>query len=72
MKILHVSHQQMKHLGARNYFLPVKINNGFIRNNHDVYWFSERDVARCSSWLHTQSSQLKPSKAKINRHDVVE
>jgi len=56
MKVLHVSHQQLKHLGARNYFLPVRINNGLIRNNHDVYWFSDRDVARCSSWLHTRST----------------
>lgn len=56
MKILHAAHQQMKHLGARNYFLPVRINNGFIRNNHNVYWFSDRDVARCSSWLHTRST----------------
>lgn len=54
MRILHVSHQQMKHLGARNYFLPVRINNGFIRNNHDVYWFSDRDVARHYSLLRTQ------------------
>jgi glycosyltransferase involved in cell wall biosynthesis len=49
MRILHVSHQHMKYLGARNYFLPVRINNGFIRNNHEVYWFSDRDVARYSS-----------------------
>jgi len=55
MRILHVSHQQMKHLGARNYFLPVRINNGFIRNNHDVYWFSDRDVARHYSLLRTRS-----------------
>lgn len=56
MKVLHVSHQQLKHLGARNYFLPVRINNGFIRNNHEVYWFSDRDMARCSSWLHTRNT----------------
>ena len=49
MRILHVSHQQLKYLAARNYFLPVRINNGFIRNNHEVYWFSDRDVARYSS-----------------------
>lgn len=56
MRILHVSHQQMKHLGARNYFLPVRINNGFIRNNHDVYWFSDRDVARHYSLFHTRKT----------------
>lgn len=49
MKILHASHVQLKNPGARNYFMPVRINNGFIRNNHEVYWFSDRDVARYSS-----------------------
>lgn len=49
MRILHASHTHLKSLGARNYFLPVRINNGFIRNNHEVYWFSDRDVARYSS-----------------------
>jgi glycosyltransferase involved in cell wall biosynthesis len=56
MKILHASHTHLKSLGARNYFLPVRINNGFIRNNHDVFWFSDRDVARYSSWLHSRTS----------------
>lgn len=56
MKILHASHTHLKSLGARNYFLPVRINNGFIRNNHEVYWFSDRDVARYSSWLHSRKT----------------
>ncbi len=56
MRILHVSHQHMKYLGARNYFLPVRINNGFIRNNHEVYWFSDRDVARYSSILRSRKT----------------
>jgi hypothetical protein len=49
MRILHVSHQQLKYLGSRNYLFPVRINNGLIRNNHDVIWFSDRDLARCSN-----------------------
>lgn len=56
MKILHASHTHLKYLGARNYFLPVRINNGFIRNNHEVFWFSDRDVARCSSWFHSRKT----------------
>lgn len=56
MRILHASHTHLKSLGARNYFLPVRINNGFIRNNHEVYWFSDRDVARYSSWLHSRKT----------------
>lgn len=65
MKILHVSHQQIKHLGARNYFLPVRINNGFIRNNHNVYWFSDRDMARCSSLLGTRKTGVKACNKKF-------
>jgi hypothetical protein len=56
MKVLHASHTHLKSLGARNYFLPVRINNGFIRNNHEVYWFSDRDVARYSSIFHSRTS----------------
>lgn len=56
MRILHASHTHLRSLGARNYFLPVRINNGFIRNNHEVYWFSDRDVARYSSIFHSRST----------------
>lgn len=56
MKILHASHTHLKYLGARNYFLPVRINNGFVRNDHEVFWFSDRDVARYSSWLHSRKT----------------
>lgn len=56
MRILHASHQQYKYFGARNYLLPVRINNGFVRNGHEVYWFSDRDVARASSWFHTRAT----------------
>ncbi len=56
MRILHASHTHLKSLGARNYFLPVRINNGFIRNNHEVYWFSDRDIARYSSWFHSRKT----------------
>lgn len=52
MKILHVSFSQpVKHLGARNYLYPTRLNNGFIRNGHEVYYFSDRDVSRCSTVL---------------------
>jgi glycosyltransferase involved in cell wall biosynthesis len=65
MRILHVSHQQMKYLGARNYLLPARINNGFIRNNHDVYWYSDRDVARCSSMLGRRKLGAGASNTKL-------
>ena len=65
MRILHVSHQQMKYLGARNYLMPVRINNGFVRNNHDVYWFSDRDVARCSTVFGTRKMGAGVSNRKL-------
>jgi hypothetical protein len=65
MRILHVSHQQLKYLGARNYFFPVRINNGFIRNNHEVYWFSDRDVARCSSFFGSRKTGVGASNRKL-------
>ncbi|MCU0809903.1 MAG: glycosyltransferase [Thiobacillaceae bacterium] len=65
MRILHVSHQQLKYLGARNYLLPVRINNGFIRNNNEVYWFSDRDVARCSNIFGTRKMGVKASNRKL-------
>ena len=54
MRILHASSTHLKTLGARNYLLPIRINNGFIRNNHEVYWFSDRDVARYSAMFRSR------------------
>jgi glycosyltransferase involved in cell wall biosynthesis len=65
MKILHVSHQQLKYLGARNYLFPVRINNGFIRNNHEVYWFSDRDVARCSNIFGSSKMGVKTTNSQF-------
>lgn len=65
MRILHASHQQYKYLGARNYLFPVRINNGFVRNQHEVYWYSDRDVARASSWFHTRSTGVGAANKKF-------
>jgi len=65
MRILHVSHQHLKYLGARNYLFPVRINNGFIRNNHEVFWFSDRDVARCSNVFGSRKMGVKASNRKL-------
>jgi len=65
MRILHVSHQHLKYLGARNYFFPVRINNGFIRNNHEVFWFSDRDVARCSNPFGSRKLGVGASNRKL-------
>ena len=65
MKILHASHTHLKTLGSRNYLLPVRINNGFVRNNHEVYWFSDRDVARYSSLLGSRKTGVRACNRKF-------
>jgi hypothetical protein len=65
MRILHASSTHLKTLGARNYLLPVRINNGFIRNNHEVFWFSDRDVARYSSMFGSRKMGVKACNRKF-------
>ena len=65
MKILHASHTHLKTLGARNYLLPVRINNGFIRNNHEVFWFSDRDMSRCSSMFNSRKTGVRACNRKF-------
>lgn len=65
MRILHASHTHLKTLGARNYLLPVRINNGFIRDNHEVFWFSDRDVARYSSLFGSRKTGARACNRKF-------
>ena len=46
MKILHISNFVQKHNGRLNWNHCFKINNGFIRNGHNVCIFSDRDMSR--------------------------
>ena len=46
MKILHISNFVQKHDGRLYWNHCFKINNGFIRNGHNVLSFSDRDIAR--------------------------
>ncbi|MEM6603161.1 MAG: glycosyltransferase [Pseudomonadota bacterium] len=46
MRILFVSNGNFKHLGERAHCFEARMRNGFIRNNHHVYFFSDRDTAR--------------------------
>lgn len=50
-KILHIANRAEKYKANRYYLLPYKMNNGFIRNGHCVYWFSDRDIARASALI---------------------
>ncbi len=46
MRILHISNFGYKHNGRLYWNQCYKISNGFIRNGHNVYNFSERDKSR--------------------------
>ena len=48
MKILHISNFVQKQNGRLQWNHCFKINNGFIRNGHSVYNFSDRDRSRSS------------------------
>ncbi|MEI6188414.1 MAG: glycosyltransferase [Alphaproteobacteria bacterium] len=49
MQILYVGNGNYKHRGSRYYDVGRKILNGLIRNGHNVYFFSDRDVSRSSN-----------------------
>ena len=46
MKILHISNFVQKHKGRLYWNHCFKINNGFIRNGHNLCLFSDRDMSR--------------------------
>ena len=46
MQILFVADGNLKHRGARYHFTYRRLLNGFIRNNHNVYFLSDTDTAR--------------------------
>ncbi len=54
MRIIHISNGNLKHYGKRYYDQARKITNGLVRNNHDVFFISDRDIARSSGILPTR------------------
>ena len=46
MRILHISNFVQRHKGRLFWNHAFKISNGFIRNGHSVYNFSDRDISR--------------------------
>lgn len=65
MKILHIAPQQVRYLGTRYYNLPTRINNGFIRNHHHVYWFGDREMSRCSNIFHSRKLGVGAANRKL-------
>lgn len=56
MRILHIGNGNYNHVGKKFYDVGRKLNNGFILEGHNVYFFSDRDTARASNIL--KSSKL--------------
>ncbi len=49
MRILLVGNAGERYFGERFYSVERKLANGFTRNGHQVYFFSDRDVARAGT-----------------------
>ena len=64
-KILHVANRADNFYGKRFYSFPRKINNGFVREGHNVYWFSDRDVARSSTPFLSRKFGQRPCNQKL-------
>ena len=65
MKILHISNFVQKQNGRLQWNHCFKINNGFIRNGHNVCSFSDRDMSRMNV-LNKLNSNKNLNKSLIN------
>lgn len=65
MRILYVGNFNEKHDGARFYDSNRKMANGFIRNGHQVYQFSDRDIARASTWFQSRKFGVLPANLRL-------
>jgi glycosyltransferase involved in cell wall biosynthesis len=65
MRILHVGNFNEKHDGLRFYDPTRKIANGFTRNDHTVYQFSDRDIARASTWFESRKFGILPANVRL-------
>lgn len=62
MRILHISNFGEKRNGRLFWNHSFKITNGFIRNGHSVYNFSDRDVSRSSLFSKLNNEKLVSTK----------
>ncbi len=51
MRVLIIGNADEREPGRRFYSVDRKLANGFLRNGHSVWFFSDRDVARASTLL---------------------
>ncbi|MCF8466454.1 MAG: glycosyltransferase [Sneathiella sp.] len=65
MRVLYVGNFNEKSNGARFYDSNRKLANGFIRNGHQVYQFSDRDIARASTWFGSRKFGILPANLRL-------
>jgi len=65
MRVLYVGNFNEKSDGAHFYDSNRKLANGFTRNGHQVYQFSDRDIARSSSWFESRKFGIIPANIRL-------
>ena len=65
MRVLLVGNGGEREWGRRYYSVERKLFNGFVRNGHHALFFSDRDVARASSWLRSSRAGRAAANAKF-------
>lgn len=65
MRILYVGNFNEKHDGTAFYDSNRKLANGFIRNGHQVYQFSDRDIARASTIFRSRKFGVVPANLRL-------
>jgi hypothetical protein len=65
MRIVHVANANHNYLGLRTYGMASKLQNGFVRNGHEVYFFSDREIARASNPFGTRKLGVNACNRKL-------
>ena len=65
MRVMIVGGIQMKHVAARYYDYANKLANGFVRNNHAVVRFFDRDVSRLSNVFRSRKLGVSDANKKL-------
>ena len=65
MQVMIVGGNQMKYVASRYYDYANILANGFIRNNHTVIRFFDRDIARMSNIFRTRKLGVSGANKKL-------
>ncbi len=65
MKILYVGHFDKHKNGSQFYEPNQKLSNGFVRNGHAVYHYSDRDIARASTLFRSRKFGVIPANKRL-------